>query len=136
MSRNNLPQSEQIVPAEKQELVGKKKVRAVHAVLMRWVTEGMTPEEILSENPKSIQEFVAQRYVRNLFDSASGSKVGLQAAKELRLLIDGNDDPTGGVPMIPVTYVQRLIEGDGGEVTKEKEIRHTVQLALPEESNG
>lgn len=132
MSRNNLPKSEAIV-AKTEDTPGKKRVRAVHAVMMRWVLDGNSPDEILRENPGSLQEFVAQSYVRNLYDAVPGTKIALQAAKELRLLIDGNDEDSS-VPMIPVTYVQRLIENDNGSVSKEREIQHEVRLALKEDN--
>lgn len=132
MSRNNQPKSEALVQ-KTEDTPGKKRVRAVHAVMMRWVLDEMSPEEILRENPGSLQEFVAQAYVRNLFEAAPGTKIALQAAKELRLLIDGNDEDSS-VPMIPVTYVQRLIENENGSVSKEREIKHEVRLALKEEN--
>lgn len=137
MSRNNKPQSESLVPKDEPSS-GKKRVRAVHAVMMTWVVEGLSIDDILRENSGSLQEFVAQSYVRNLKEAAPGSKAALQAAKELRLLIDGNDEESG-VPMIPVTYVQRMIEDGNGTVSRERETRATVSLALPppaEENNG
>ena len=84
-------------------------------------------EDILRENPGSVQEFVAQMYVRNAFDAPPGSKVALQAAKELRLLIDGSDEV--GLQGIPVTYVRRLVEDGDGKVTKSLEEHTTVTVA-------
>ena len=125
MSRNNLAkseQSEQLIP--KSQELGKKRVRAVHAVLMSWVVEGISPETILAKNASSVQEFVAQLYVKNAFSAEAGSKAALQAAKELRILIDGNDEE--GIPMVPVTYVKRLIEDSTGKQTQEQEVQVTV----------
>jgi hypothetical protein len=133
MSRNNLAVSEkQLIPSP---TAGKKAVRAVHAVMMRWVVDELSPDEILSEKPKTVQEFCAQQYLRAVQDATPGSKVKLDAVKQLRTLIDGNDEPANGM-IVPVTYVKRVSEDSEGKQTFEQEVHQEVRFALRGENDG
>lgn len=128
MGRNNKPESEVKALAKKPD---GDLVRPAHAVAMRWCVEGKNVEEILRENISSPQEFVAQLILRNAFVANPGTQTAIKAAKELLLLIDGNDDP--GLPQIPITWIHKVSQGSDGEVKETKEIRRQVTFALAEE---
>lgn len=127
----NLPMMELTTTEPIRELANKDKeeklrIRAVHAVMMRWVVEGVTVDEILREQPLTLQEFAAQRRVKDVFDAKGGSQASIKALDRLIVLIDG--DGTEDRPKSPVTLIERHIESPTGEVTKVKEVRQSVQL--------
>jgi hypothetical protein len=106
------------------------RVRAVHAVLMRWCVEGLAVDEILREHPMSLPEFAAQRRVRDAFEAKAGTLASIKAVDKLILLIDGSDGQEQ--PQSPTTFIERHIETADGETTTVREVRKSVVL---EESN-
>lgn len=85
----------------------KLRVRAVHATMMRWIVEGVPVDEILREHPMSLQEFTAQRRVRDVFEAIPGTMASIKAVDRLLQLIDGSDEDHQ--PKSPVTLIAKNV---------------------------
>lgn len=126
LTKNNPSETPLIQYRDKAE---QQRVRAVHAVLMRWIIEGTSVDEILREQPQSLQQFAAQRRVKDVQDAKSGSQASIKALDRLITLIDGGDEDDK--PQSPVTLIERHIENADGSQTRVREVRevrHGVQL--------
>ena len=119
----------QITPDKDEKL----RVRAVHAVLMRWVIQGVSVDEILREHPMSLQEYAAQCRVKDVFEAKRGTQASIKAVDRLIVLIDGDGDDQ---PKSPVTLIERHIEGPDGGMTTVREVRQNVQLILEGDGDG
>jgi Asp-tRNA(Asn)/Glu-tRNA(Gln) amidotransferase B subunit len=114
---------------------GKERVRAVKAVVMRWITNAVLVDDILVVRPRTVQEWAAQRFFVNCNEAKPGSRNAIVAAEALRKLIDGLEEGEAG-QIMPVTLIDRIIHDNlNGGVTREQEIHQTVQLTLPEKQH-
>lgn len=127
MSQLTKPEHKLIPLKNKAEM---QRVRAVHAVLMRWVSNGLSVDEILREQTMTLQEFAAQRRVRDVFEAKAGSLASIKAVDKLIVLIDGSDGQEQ--PQSPTTFIERHIEAPDGSTTVQREVRKSVVL---EENN-
>lgn len=102
------------------------RVRAVHAVLMSWVALGLSVDDILRKQTLNLQEFAAQRRVRDAFEAEAGTMNSIKALDKLILLIDGSDGQDQ--PQSPTTFIERHIETPDGATTTVREVRKSVVL--------
>lgn len=91
---------------------GQEKIKAVKAVVMRWMVDGKSMDEILTMDPRhlTIPEFVAWREFKNAHESSEGTQAGIRAAETLRLIIDGPEDTADSKANLGaiVTLIDRL----------------------------